>query len=83
MSIVLAHGILGFRRLACVEYFQGVKQHSVGSTQSYLWPADHAEEVGHDLNHFGGPGSFDHLQHYEDLVQRLQNVTKPGMVPIT
>lgn len=38
-----------------------------------LWPADHADEVGHDLDHGleSSPKDFDHLAEYDKLIARL------------
>ena len=38
-----------------------------------LWPADHADEIGHDLDHGvqARPTHFDYLANYEALVARL------------
>jgi len=38
-----------------------------------LWPADHADEVGHDLDRGleSSPENFDHLAEYDKLVARL------------
>jgi triacylglycerol lipase len=37
------------------------------------WPADHADEVGHDIDRgfFAPPTGFNHLQEYEKLIERL------------
>lgn len=41
-----------------------------------LWPADHADEIGHnlDLGLTGRPHHFDHLSKYEALVDRLRQL---------
>jgi len=45
-----------------------------GEFDSQLWPADHMEEVGHDLDRLGKSGNFDHLAKYRELAARLQNI---------
>lgn len=39
-----------------------------------LWPADHADEVGHnlDLVSFSAPDGFNHLQAYEKIIEQLR-----------
>jgi triacylglycerol lipase len=39
-----------------------------------IWPADHADEIGHDLDHglHARPSNFDHLARYAALVERLR-----------
>lgn len=41
-----------------------------------LWPADHADEIGHnlDLGLQAPPRNFDHLAKYEALVERLRHL---------
>jgi triacylglycerol lipase len=41
-----------------------------------LWPADHADEIGHDLDQGpeGRPEHFDYLGKYEGLVERLSQI---------
>ena len=41
-----------------------------------LWPADHADEIGHnlDLGPQAAPTKFDHLKKYEALVDRLRQL---------
>lgn len=36
------------------------------------WPADHADEIGHDLDHPLGAPRFDHLAAYRTIVERLR-----------
>lgn len=40
-----------------------------------LWPADHADEIGHDIDHGFQtlPSNFDCLERYEVIVTRLRN----------
>jgi triacylglycerol lipase len=45
-----------------------------GEFDSRLWPADHLDEIGHDLDHPGKPGRFDHLARFRELVERLQKI---------
>jgi triacylglycerol lipase len=42
-----------------------------GEFDSNLWPADHADMVGHDLDRIRQPGKFDHFAEYRELVERL------------
>ncbi|MGH7454387.1 MAG: esterase/lipase family protein [bacterium] len=39
-----------------------------------LWPADHADEIGHDLDRLGKSGRFDHLARFGELVERLKQI---------
>ena len=52
-----------------------IKSARWGEFDSELWPADHAEEVGHDLDHLKPPKNFDYLAAFEMLVARLQDAT--------
>jgi len=45
-----------------------------GEFDSQLWPADHVEEIGHDLDRPGKSGALDHLAKYRELAARLQNI---------
>jgi triacylglycerol lipase len=45
-----------------------------GEFDARLWPADHADEIGHDLDHPGKPGRFDHLARFLELAERLQKI---------
>lgn len=45
-----------------------------GEFDTNLWPADHADEIGHDLDRFGEAGSFDHLAKYGELVEQIQSI---------
>jgi triacylglycerol lipase len=45
-----------------------------GEFDSQLWPADHVEEVGHDLDRLGKTGAFEHLAKYREIVARVQNI---------
>lgn len=45
-----------------------------GEFDARLWPADHADEIGHDLDRPGKPGRFDHLARFGDLVERLHKI---------
>ncbi|MDZ7288559.1 MAG: hypothetical protein ONB44_02355 [candidate division KSB1 bacterium] len=45
-----------------------------GTFDSDLWPADHADEIGHDLDRIGQSGQFDHLAKFRELVTRLQKI---------
>jgi triacylglycerol lipase len=46
-----------------------------GEFDDRLWPADHIDEIGHDLDRLGKPGRFDHLAKFRELVERLQNIS--------
>ena len=35
------------------------------------WPAEHAEEVGYDLNHPISPPSFPYLEKYDQILARV------------
>ena len=35
------------------------------------WPCDHAEEVGHDLDHFFEVPRFNYLERYDEIVKRV------------
>ncbi|MEQ1529807.1 MAG: hypothetical protein ABL925_10860 [Methylococcales bacterium] len=43
------------------------------------WLADHLDEVGHDLDHLpsGTPEHFPYLAKYDEILQRISQVTKP------
>lgn len=45
-----------------------------GEFDTNLWPADHADEIGHDLDRLGEAGSFDHLAKYSELVEQIQSI---------
>jgi triacylglycerol lipase len=45
-----------------------------GEFDAHLWPAHHLDEIGHDLDHPGKPGRFDHLTRFRELVARLQKL---------
>jgi triacylglycerol lipase len=45
-----------------------------GEFDARLWPADHADEIGHDLDHLGKPGRFDHLAKFAELVAQLRRI---------
>jgi triacylglycerol lipase len=45
-----------------------------GEFDARLWPADHADEIGHDLDRPGKPGRFDHLTRFGEIVERLQKI---------
>ncbi len=45
-----------------------------GEFDARLWPADHADEIGHDLDRLGKSGRFDHLARFGDLVERLHKI---------
>ncbi len=45
-----------------------------GEFDSRLWPADHADEIGHDLDRPGKSGRFDHLARFREMVERLQKI---------
>ncbi len=45
-----------------------------GEFDARLWPADHADEIGHDLDHLGKSGRFDHLARFGELMERLQKI---------
>lgn len=42
-----------------------------GEFEEALWPADHADEIGHDLDHPLAAPSFDHLAAYRKIVERV------------
>lgn len=43
-----------------------------GEFDEALWPADHAEEIGHDLDHPLHAPRFDHLTEYRKIVERVR-----------
>lgn len=43
-----------------------------GEFDEALWPADHADEIGHDLDHPLHTPRFDHLAAYRKIVERLR-----------
>jgi triacylglycerol lipase len=45
-----------------------------GEFDARLWPADHVDEVGHDFDHIGKPGRFDHLARFGEIVERLKQI---------
>jgi triacylglycerol lipase len=45
-----------------------------GEFDAKLWPADHLDEMGHDLDHPGKPGRFDHLAKFREAAARLQKL---------
>jgi triacylglycerol lipase len=45
-----------------------------GEFDARLWPADHADEIGHDLDRPGKSGRFDHLARFGELVERLKQI---------
>ncbi len=45
-----------------------------GEFDGALWPADHADEIGHDLDHIGLRPSFDHLAAYRKIVERVSHI---------
>ncbi len=42
-----------------------------GEFDDALWPADHADEIGHDLDHPLAPPRFNHLAAYRKIVERV------------
>jgi hypothetical protein len=45
-----------------------------GDREVEIWPADHADEIGHDLDILHllwQPFGFDHLAEYKKIVERL------------
>lgn len=53
-----------------------VSSASRGESEPVLWPADHADEVGHDLDRgfLSKPTHFDHLDEYSNIVKRLLQI---------
>lgn len=45
-----------------------------GEFDARLWPADHAEEIGHDFDRPGKSGRFDHLARFGELAERLLKI---------
>ncbi|MEK7729967.1 MAG: hypothetical protein AAB354_16280 [candidate division KSB1 bacterium] len=43
-----------------------------GEFDEALWAADHADEIGHDLDHLFRAPSFDHLAAYRKIVERVR-----------
>jgi hypothetical protein len=81
-NVALVPGVLGFERFGPLHYFNGVAGHlendvsgltsaQRGRQPFAVWPADHADMIGHDLN---GPTPlsaprFDYLQAYEHIIR--------------
>ena len=42
-----------------------------GDFDPNTWPCDHAEEVGHDLDHFFEAPRFNYLERYDEIVKRV------------
>lgn len=45
-----------------------------GAFDGDLWPADHADEIGHNLDDPLGKPAFNHLERYDAIVRRVQNL---------
>jgi hypothetical protein len=67
--------------LPCYEYIQAVKSEASdalvpvpsaqwGNFDPNTWHCDHAEEVGHDLDHPFQQPRFDYLAKYDEIVKR-------------
>jgi triacylglycerol lipase len=46
-----------------------------GEFDARLWPADHVDEIGHDLDHLDRSSHFDHLARFGELAERLQKIS--------
>ena len=45
-----------------------------GAVDGDLWPADHADEIGHNLDDPLGKPTFEHLERYDAIVRQIQNL---------
>lgn len=78
-SLILwpAHCLI-LRKAGCAnDGLVSVESAAWGESPEEPWPADHADQIGYDLNAHGrGKPAFDHLARYQAIVERVAAIDK-------
>jgi triacylglycerol lipase len=74
--LLAAYGLISLKTKQENDGLVTVDSATWGEELVETWPADHADEIGHDLDRgpLATPGSFDHLQAYRRIVERLRGL---------